>query len=134
MGPLKLGTKHIYLEIKEIKYILNKVKVAKKCYLVCNRRLSRSLSASQTSKDALRNMLKLFLLFGCIKTQCPSNSANFGTDTIIGSASGIISAEIDGEYPNNLECSWNIGVPGRNITIVLEYINIEYANNCIYDS
>ena len=79
-------------------------------------------------------MLKYFLLFGYIATQCPSNSADFGTDTIIGSASGIISAEIDGEYPNNLECSWNIGVPGRNITLVLEYINIEYANNCIYDS
>ena len=32
------------------------------------------------------------------------------------------------------DCSWTIGSPDRNISLILEYINIEGASNCQYDS
>ena len=72
----------------------------------------------------------MFLLH-CALAQCPANSANFGVSPLGSEVmSGEIVAEVRGQYPNNMDCTWRVGAPNRNISLIIEYINVEYAANC----
>ena len=135
MFYVELGTEKI-LEIKEnqVRHEQSESgqKVATWCVMA-----QKTFPSSSLLKNVLRkkNANMFMFLLHCALAQCPANSANFGVSPLGSEVmSGEIVAEVRGQYPNNMDCTWRVGAPNRNISLIIEYINVEYAANCQYDS
>ncbi|CAH2250960.1 deleted in malignant brain tumors 1 [Pelobates cultripes] len=68
--------------------------------------------------------------------QWSTTAPNYTCGGILTNPTGLLSSPLyPGYYPNNAYCVWEIRVtPGHQLELTFLQMDLEYANNCVYDS